>query len=53
MTISLDSLNVYLLLAVNGIFTGCGCALGTYIAQKHLIVIPKKIKKRIKKLYRR
>lgn len=47
-TINLDSFNVYIILAVNGLFTGLGCAVGTYIAQRHIISIPERIRKRLK-----
>lgn len=53
MAIDLSSLNVYLVLAVNGLFCGLGSSIGTYIAQKHLIGIPNKLKKRIKKKIKR
>ena len=43
------SLGVYIALAINGIFTGLGVAVGTYLAQKHLIDGSKRLIKRIRR----
>ena len=37
MLFSLDAWNVYVGLAINGVFTGLGAAIGTYVAQSHII----------------
>ena len=47
--ITLDSLSPFLLLAVNGIFTGLGAALGSWIANKGIIHRTQKLMKHIKK----
>lgn len=45
---TLSPLNVYLVLALNGLFTGLGSALGIYIANNHLIKRGQQLSKRIK-----
>jgi len=45
---NLSAFQVYVALAINGIFTGIGVALGTYIAQNHIIESSKRISKKIK-----
>ncbi|MFA6190655.1 MAG: hypothetical protein WC711_04085 [Candidatus Staskawiczbacteria bacterium] len=35
--LNLANINIYVALAVNGIFTGLGVAIGTYFAQNHVI----------------
>ena len=47
---NLSSFNVYLALALNGIFTGLGVAIGSYLANKHIIERGQKIVKKIKKI---
>lgn len=42
-SISITKLDVYLGLAVGGLFTGLGAALGTYLANKHVIDGTKKL----------
>ena len=42
------SFSVYLALIINGICTGLGVALGTWIAQNHIIGKTKKLIKRFK-----
>lgn len=39
---------VYVALALNGIFTGLGSALGSYFANKHIIDKIKKLSKRVR-----
>lgn len=39
---------VYIALAINGLFTGLGSALGSYLATKHLIKGLEKLTKKIK-----
>ena len=46
----LTSLDLYLAVIVNGILTGLGVAIGTYIAQKYSIQKFEKLLGRIKKL---
>ena len=46
----LTSLDLYLAVIVNGILTGLGVAIGTYIAQKYSIKKFEKLLGRIKKL---
>lgn len=43
--IIIDNFNTYWAIAVNGIFTGLGVALGTYIANAHIIERVKQIRK--------
>jgi hypothetical protein len=45
---NLSALDVYFVLAINGIFTGIGVAVGTYIAQRHIIDKSQKIADKIK-----
>jgi len=40
---------LYVALAINGLFTGLGCALGSYVAQKHIITKTNKLIGRIRK----
>lgn len=47
---NLSALDVYIALALNGIFTGLGVAIGTYIAQRHIIDSSKKIADKLKEL---
>lgn len=47
--IEISTLNVLIGLAVNGIFTGLGAAIGTWVAQKGVIDRFSKIKNKIKK----
>lgn len=47
--LEINTLNVLVGLAVNGIFTGIGAAIGTWVAQKGFIERLSKIKKNIKK----
>lgn len=49
MIVNFEPFSIYIALAVNGIFTGLGCALGNYMANKHIIDGVKNLKKRIKK----
>ena len=44
--------NIYLALAINGLFTGLGVSLGTHIAQQHIISKGRKIVKKIKKKFK-
>lgn len=50
---NLSAMDVYVALAFNGIFTGIGVAIGTYIAQRHMIdksqQLLDKLKNKIKK----
>ena len=46
----LTSLDLYLAVVINGILTGLGVAIGTYIAQKYSIQRMDRLFKRIKKL---
>jgi hypothetical protein len=45
---NLSAMQVYIALAINGIFTGLGVAIGTYIAQNHIIESSKKLSSKIK-----
>lgn len=45
---TISSFNIYLALALNGLATGLGSAIGTYLAQKHLIEGSKKLLSKIK-----
>jgi len=47
--IILDDLNIYWTIAVNGIFTGLGVSIGTYLAQTHIINRSRKLAKKISK----
>jgi len=47
---NLSALDVYIALALNGIFTGIGVAIGTYIAQRHIIDSSKKIADKLKEI---
>ena len=49
MTIDINSYDLYIGLAINGIFTGLGVAIGTYIANNAVIRHGKKLRKRIVK----
>ncbi len=46
---NLSAFDVYFALAINGIFTGIGVGIGTYIAQRHVIDNSKKIIDKLKK----
>jgi predicted choloylglycine hydrolase len=52
-TIELSSFNVYLGIALNALFaglgTGIGIALGSYLSNKHILNLPKRIKKMLKR----
>jgi len=47
--IILENINIYWVMIINGICTGLGVSLGTYIANKHIIKNLKRIKNKIKK----
>jgi len=47
--IVLDNFNIYFGIVINAIFTGLGVAIGTYLADNHIIKRGKKIIKRFKK----
>ena len=46
--IVLDNFNVYFGIVINAIFTGLGVAIGTYLANNHIIKHGKKMFKRVK-----
>jgi hypothetical protein len=52
MQIDLNVWNVYIVIIINGIFTGLGVALGTYFANNHIVkkmeLLFKKIKKKLR-----
>lgn len=49
MTTTIDlSPSIYIALALNGIFTGLGSALGSYLATKHLIEGTKKLLNKVR-----
>lgn len=48
MILDISKLDVYIVIIINAIFTGLGTALGTYIAQNHLIESMRKIFRRKK-----
>lgn len=45
---TISKIDVYIGLALNGLFTGLGAALGTYLANKHVIENAKKLIQKIK-----
>jgi hypothetical protein len=45
----LSTFDVYIGLAINGVFTGLGSALGSYIATKHILERMEKLSKRIRR----
>jgi len=51
-TIELGSFNIYLGIVLNalatGIGMGCGIAIGSWISNKHLLKLPKKIRRMLK-----
>ena len=51
--IVLDNFNIYFGVVVNALFTGIGVALGSYIANSHVIKNITKLKKKIKKNIKR
>ena len=51
MAIIIENWNLYVGLAIAGIFTGLGSAIGTYLAQTHFIKTFEKIKKKRRKLF--
>lgn len=53
MIIDINSFNIYLLLILNGIFTGLGVAIGTYFAQSHIIKKGEALVKHIRKNYKK
>lgn len=50
---NLSALEVYIALAINGIFTGIGVAIGTYIAQRHVIDNSRRIVDKLRKIKKR
>lgn len=56
-TIELQNFNVYLGIVLNALFTGigmgCGIAIGTWISNNHILKLPKKIKKMLKRKRKR
>jgi len=51
-SIELSTWNVYIGLAISGIFSGLGTALGIYFAQRHFIKRGEKLMKRIKRMFK-
>ena len=49
---SISKLDVYLALAINGIATGMGSAIGTYLANKHVIEGSKSILNRVRSKFK-
>jgi hypothetical protein len=49
MIINTNSFDIYLVVIVNGIFTGFSVAIGSWIANAHIINNSKKFKKKIRK----
>jgi hypothetical protein len=43
----IENINLYIGMAIAGIFTGLGSAIGNYLAQKHAIEKIEKIKQRL------
>jgi hypothetical protein len=52
-TLQITPLSILLGLAINGIFSGLGTAIGIYIANKHVIATIGKLKNKLKKKKRR
>jgi predicted hydrocarbon binding protein len=50
--IQLSNFNIYLGLAITGIFTGLGSAIGSYLANAHLIKRGEKISSKFKSLFK-
>jgi hypothetical protein len=50
---NISAMQVYIALAINGIFTGLGVAIGTYLAQKYFIERPKKFAERIRNRFKK
>lgn len=46
---SLTKLDIYFALALNGVFTGLGTAVGSYFANRHVIEKSRKLIRRIKR----
>lgn len=44
-----ETINVYVALAINGIFSGIGAATGTYIAQAHIIRGARRVVRRLRR----
>ncbi len=49
---SISKVDVYMGLAISGLFSGLGAALGSYFANKHVIERGRRIVKRIKRTFR-
>ena len=45
---NISKVDVYIGLAMNGVFTGLGCAIGTYFANNHIIEKSKKLMQRLR-----
>ena len=48
MALDINNIDAYLLVMINAIFTGIGAALGSYLAQTHIIKRMDKIRKTLK-----
>jgi len=53
MIVTLQNWDVYTGLAINGLFTGLGAAVGTYLSQTHIIKNAEKVRRKIRKAIRK
>lgn len=49
---SISKFDIYLGLALNGLFSGLGSAIGVYFANKHIVKKSEKLMRRIKRRFK-